>query len=146
MAVPDQSFFCIQPADRRWVTGLFTGTRRGLIADEQTPTLGLVTGVVELLDPGRKIDLHHHEVEEFQYIVSGTGLARDAHGTKYPVAPGTCVYCRPGPEGAHEFENTGQDPLVILFVFSSPGGRFPAIHVVNADAAIQEHDSRREKS
>ncbi len=123
------SFFLIQPHERRLVQGKFAGTVRHMIVDEKTPSLNFVTGTIQILDTGSRIPLHHHAVEEFQFIIRGHGVVRDSQGQEYPVTPGTSVYCLPGADGAHEFENTGTDPLEILFVFHSPGGLFPQIDV-----------------
>ena len=120
-------FLCIAPSDRRLMQSRFPGTRRTIICDSETPTTHLVAGVVELLEPGCIINMHYHSVEELQYIVSGSGVVRDGEGNEYPVSPGTSVYCAPGAQGAHEFQNCGQEPLVILFAFPVPGGHFPQI-------------------
>lgn len=79
---------------------------------------------------GCTISLHHHSVDELQYVLSGTGILRDANGNEYPMSAGMSVYCAPRPEGAHEFENTGSSPLAFLFVFRSPGGKFPEIYLI----------------
>ncbi len=126
-----KAFFLIRPSGRRLIQGLFPGTRRQLICDDETPTIKLVTGIVELIEPGCIIPLHYHHIEEFQYVLSGNGLARDGQGNEYPVSVGTSVYCRPGVQGAHEFENNGREPLEILFVFPSEGGKFPDVEVVD---------------
>lgn len=123
----NQSFFIIRPDERRVVKGKFAGTVREVISDADTPTDSLVTGVVHVIQPGGKVPLHHHHIEEFQFIVSGNAIARDARGNEYPITAGTGIYCRPGPEGAHEYENVGPEPLAILFVFPNQGGVFPEI-------------------
>lgn len=125
--MPDRAFVIISPSERRTVVGKFAGTVRQMICDSETPTDHLVTGIVQVIDPGGRIPLHHHHIEEFQFIVSGTGIARDAQGNEYLISEGTSIYCRPGPEGAHEYENTGADSLKILFVFPSRGGTFPEV-------------------
>lgn len=126
-----EAFFLFRPSERRLVQGKFSGTNRRMICDSETPTNNLVTGTIEIVEPGGRIPLHYHSVEEFQFVTSGEGVARDGRGREYPVSAGTAVYCRPGSEGAHEFENTGKGPLEILFVFSSEGGKFPQIEVVD---------------
>lgn len=123
----DQSFFIIQPGERRLVQGKFAGTVRQMFCDAATPTDNLVSGIVQVLEPGGKIPLHHHHVEEFQFIVNGSGIARDGNGNEYSIGPGSAIYCRPGPAGAHEYENTGAQALEILFVFTSRAGVFPEI-------------------
>jgi mannose-6-phosphate isomerase-like protein (cupin superfamily) len=127
-----EAFFVINPPGHRLVQEKFSGTVRRMICDETTPTDNLVTGVVRIMEQGGRIPLHYHHVEEFQFIQGGQGLVRDRLGNEFPIAVGSCVYCRPGPEGAHEFENVGSEPLAIVFVFTSPGGKFPEIIVVES--------------
>ena len=125
------SFVCIQPSDRRASEPTTPGTRYWRICDEQTPTDSLFVGIVEVPAGGTRIPLHYHSsVEEFQYILSGTGVVWDAQGNEYPLSPGTCVYCPPQPKNAHGFKNTGTSPLLILCVFSSVGGKAPEQVVV----------------
>lgn len=125
-------FLCMQPSDRRPCEPTLPGARRWLICDEQTPTLSLLVGVVELPERGSTIPLHYHpSVEEFQYIVSGSGVVWDAEGNEYPLSPGTCIYCGPEPKGAHGYKNTGNSPLVILFIYPSAGGKAPDYVVVD---------------
>ena len=76
----------------------------------------LVAGVV-VLDPGARIRRHFHNIEELQYVLHGNGISRDIAGREYPVGPGSVVYCGPGRDGAHEFENTTDLPLALLFVY-----------------------------
>ena len=117
---------CIQPSDRRPFQPSTPGTRYWRICGEETPTESLFVGVVELREGGQIIPLHYHpEVEELQYVISGTGVVWDADGNEYPVAAGTCIYCPPHPEAAHGFRNTGSSSLLILCVFPSPRGQPP---------------------
>jgi len=102
------------------------------ICDEHTPTVALQVGVIELSEQGNKCPLHYHSsIEELQYVLSGNGVVRDAEGNEYQAGPGTAVYCSPGPEFAHEFENTGTYPLVILFIHSTAGGLSPDLVLVD---------------
>lgn len=125
-------FLCMQPSERRSCKPTLPGAGRWLIFDEQTPTVSLLVGIVELPERGSTIPLHYHSsVDEFQYIVSGSGVVWDAEGNEHPLRPGTCIYCGPGPKGAHGYKNTGASPLVILFVYPSPGGKPPDVIVVD---------------
>lgn len=127
-----KSFLVVQPAERRPSKPTMPGTRRWLLCDEQTPTASMLVGVVELRARGDRIPMHYHSSdEEFQYIVSGSGVVRDAERNEYPVEPGTSVYCGAGPECAHEFENQGDTPLAILFVYPSPGGQAPDVNLID---------------
>jgi quercetin dioxygenase-like cupin family protein len=132
-----QGFFLLRPTEGRVVHGKFAGTVRQIICDADTPTDNLVAGVVRVLQPGGKIPLHHHHIEEFQFVLSGNCIAQDARGNKYDVTAGVSIYCRPGQDGAHGFKNTGEDPLEILFVFPNWGRVFPQIIVVEEPADNQ---------
>ena len=96
------------------------------ILNERMLGVSMQVGVIELRDQGGKCPLHYHTTtEELQYILSGTGVVRDAHGHEFRVEPHTAIYCGSGPESAHEFENTGPYPLVILFVHPIVDGKSP---------------------
>jgi quercetin dioxygenase-like cupin family protein len=102
------------------------GYRRKVFCDERTPTQNLLSGYV-VMEPGEKLDLHAHEVEELQIFLSGYGTIGDIDGIKHSVGPGSFLYCPPGIDGAHSFENTGDIPFNFIFVFSSAGGTRPSI-------------------
>jgi len=70
-----------------------------------------------VLEPGNRVRRHYHDIEEFQYIAYGNGVARDLLGTEQLVYPGSVIYCAAGREGAHEFENNTDLPLAILFIY-----------------------------
>jgi uncharacterized cupin superfamily protein len=74
---------------------------------------------------GGDIPLHYHSMMEFQFVLSGSGLALDADGGETPIAPGGTVLSPAGPAGAHGFRNTGPLPLTLLCVYPSPGGATP---------------------
>ncbi|MBM3269982.1 MAG: cupin domain-containing protein [Candidatus Sericytochromatia bacterium] len=57
----------------------------------------------------------HHKSEELFYILEGTGTLR--YGTEESeVRAGDVVACPPGPAGAHQFVNTGTEPLSYLAI------------------------------
>jgi uncharacterized cupin superfamily protein len=74
---------------------------------------------------GGDIPLHSHSMMEFQFVLSGTGLALDADGGEEPIGPGGTVLSPAGPTGAHGFRNTGPLPLTLLCIYPSPGGATP---------------------
>jgi len=57
----------------------------------------------------------HHAEEELFYVLEGTGRLRYG-GKERRVRPGDVVGCPPGPEGAHQFVNDGDAPLVYLAI------------------------------
>ncbi|MEX1296091.1 MAG: cupin domain-containing protein [Candidatus Limnocylindrales bacterium] len=93
-----------------------------IVCDRSTPGAGLFGVMVAI---GGDIPLHYHSMMEFQFVLSGTGLALDADGGEVPIAPGGTVLSPAGPAGAHGFRNTGPLPLTLLCVYPSPGGATP---------------------
>ena len=74
---------------------------------------------------GGDIPLHYHSMMEFQYVVSGNGLALNADGAEIPISAGGTVISPAGPAGAHGFRNLGRLPLTLLCLYPSPGGATP---------------------
>lgn len=111
------------------------------ILDERTLGVSMQVGVIELRDQGSICPLHYHTTtEELQYVLSGIGVVRSADGHEFRVEPHTAIYCGAGPESAHEFENTGPYPLVILFVHPIVDSENPDFVVVDEeDPATSEH-------
>jgi mannose-6-phosphate isomerase-like protein (cupin superfamily) len=131
-----ERFLVLPPSDHRLSRPALPDPRLAYrvwaICDEQTPTVALQVGVIELSKAGDKCPLHYHSsVEELQYILSGYGVVRDPDGKQYEVGPGTAIYCAPGPGFAHEFENTGPYPLVLMFIHSTAGGESPDLILVD---------------
>lgn len=92
-----------------------------------TPTENLVVGYL-FLEPGAIIESHHHDYEEFQYVLSGTGTLEDAKGKKTELRPEMGFYCPKGPEGAHTIKNTSDYQMNILFIHSTEkGGKMPTL-------------------
>ena len=100
----------------------YPGTHVGLLVDHEVAGTECFGGIVS--DRGRD-PLHYHPVFEFQYVLSGTGVAIDSRGVEVAIAPGGAVLSPAGPSGAHGFRNTGATPLKILFLYPSPDGRPP---------------------
>jgi uncharacterized cupin superfamily protein len=93
-----------------------------IVCDRHTPGADLFAVLVAI---GGDIPLHFHSMMEFQFVLSGTGLALDADGGEVPIAPGGTVLSPGGPAGAHGFRCTGPLPLTLLCVYPSPGGATP---------------------
>ena len=100
----------------------YPGTHVGLLVDHEVAGTECFGGIVAIEDA---IPLHFHPVFEFQYVLSGTGVAIDSRGVEVAIAPGGAVLSPAGPSGAHGFRNTGATPLKILFWYPSPDGRPP---------------------
>jgi uncharacterized cupin superfamily protein len=73
--------------------------------------------VVTRLEPGKaSCPYHFHHVgEELFVVLEGTGQVR-LGGATYPLRPHDVVSCPPGPEGAHQFINDGDVPLVYMAI------------------------------
>ncbi len=93
-----------------------------IVLDRRTPGADLFAVSVAI---GGVIPLHFHSMMEFQFVVSGTGLALDADGGEVPIAPGGTVLSPAGPAGAHGFRNLGPLPLTLLCIYPSPAGATP---------------------
>jgi mannose-6-phosphate isomerase-like protein (cupin superfamily) len=93
-----------------------------IVLDRTTPGADLFGVSVAI---GGDIPLHSHSMMEFQFVVSGSGLALDADGGEIPITPGGTVLSPAGSAGAHGFRNTGPLPLTLLCVYPSPGGATP---------------------
>jgi len=77
----------------------------------------LVTQFVGFIERGQA-PLHHHDYEEAIYVLGGTGTAHVREESE-PVRPGSSIFLPPGTP--HCLENTGDEVLKLLGVFSPPG-------------------------
>lgn len=77
------------------------------------------------LEPGERVLLHTHPVEEVLIFTGGTGdvtLGSESH----PVSAGISVHIPAGE--VHGFRNTGEDRLEVFVIF--PGNRFARTDIV----------------
>ena len=93
-----------------------------LVIERSTPGADIFGVSVAI---GGDIPLHYHSMMEFQYVVSGAGLALNADGDEIPIGPGGTVVSPGGAAGAHGFRNTGALPLTLLCLYPCPGGATP---------------------
>ena len=72
-----------------------------------------------IIPPGLSTGLHDHELsDEYEYIVSGTGLLEVGQEKDIPVEPEMLVF---NPQGVmHEVKNTGKDTMKLLRVHVPP--------------------------
>jgi quercetin dioxygenase-like cupin family protein len=90
-------------------------------------TENLVVGYL-FLEPGATIESHHHDYEEFQYVLSGAGILEDAKGNKTELRPEMGFYCPAGGEGMHKIINNSDYQMNILFIHSTAeGGKMPTL-------------------
>ncbi|GIW04911.1 MAG: hypothetical protein KatS3mg059_1531 [Thermomicrobiales bacterium] len=69
------------------------------------------------LQPGERVLLHTHPVEEALMFLRGSGEAC-LDGEMVPIEPGTSLYIPPGVP--HGFRNTGTGEMHVLIVFPTP--------------------------
>ena len=83
----------------------------------ETPTSGLVQGVLEF-PPGARSLAHRHSPVETYYVLAGSGVGLISDAT-LPIGPGDAVFV---PGGAvHSFENNGPDTLRVLWTLNCDG-------------------------
>jgi len=90
------------------------------------PTQHLVSGrdgarqlfvAQQWLEPGQRVFLHTHPVEEVLTFLAGAGEAM-LGGETVAIGAGTSLYIPPGL--VHGFRNTGRETLHVLVVFPQP--------------------------
>jgi len=69
------------------------------------------------IQPGERVFLHTHPVEEALMFLRGTGEAV-LDGETVLIEPGSSLYIPPGVP--HGFRNTGADEMHVLIVFPTP--------------------------
>lgn len=88
-----------------------------LIDPETSGCNNMIFGVVSFppgSDPGTHV---HANEEEIIYVISGKGETR-VGDKAYPLEPGVAVFTEPGI--AHGVKTLGNEPLVLVSVFSPP--------------------------
>ena len=91
--------------------------------DAKTRTIHSSTGITICTGGEKsKIPMHYHNCETSHYVLYGNGIMKSADGNKHHIKPGDAIYCGPGPEGAHNFENVDEFPLAILWTHAYPEG------------------------
>jgi quercetin dioxygenase-like cupin family protein len=88
---------------------------RWLLTRETVGTEHSVFGIT-VFPPRAKHDIHRHpNAEEFEYLVSGSGIAR-VGDTDVELRPGEVVFVPRN--DYHGFENTGDDPVVMIWGYA----------------------------
>jgi uncharacterized cupin superfamily protein len=112
----------VPPAGVRLLPEVATGVTTAGIIDERVAGAELHAVLMSI---SAELPMHHHAVNELQFVVAGSGVVIDADGIPTAIAPGGVVSCPAGPGGAHAVRNTGPLPLQLLCVYPSPGGAAP---------------------
>lgn len=106
--VKEQNIEGLQLPGRLW---------KKLIGPEECGCQNMIFGVVTF-PPGSDPGPHQHEQEEeIIYVISGWGETR-VGSQVYPLEPGATVFTEPGV--SHGVKTTGDEPLVLISVFSPP--------------------------
>lgn len=127
--MPLQGLTIIPPTARLPRESRFPGTHAETICNHQTPTNGFVVSVVSL-DPGARTRLHYHQVDTFEYVLSGSARVVDQQGNSEVITADTGVYYPAGPASAHFWETIGSLPVTFLFVYSAPPGQTDGLTVI----------------
>src|SRR5260221_6070224 len=98
--MPLQGLTIIPPTERIPRESRFPGTRAETVFNHQTPTNGFVVSVVSL-EPGAKSRFHFHQVDTFEFVLSGTARVFDQHGNSQVITADTGVYYPAGRESDH---------------------------------------------
>lgn len=120
--MPLEGLTIVLPTERVPREVRFPGTRAETIFNHLTPTNSFVVAQVGL-DPGARTKLHYHQVDTFEYVLSGTARVWDQHGNSQVVTGDTGLYYPAGPVSAHYWETLGSVPVSFLFVYSAPPGQ-----------------------
>jgi uncharacterized cupin superfamily protein len=89
-------------------------SRKSVTAKSDSRQLG--ASIYEI-PPGQRAWLYHfhHANEELFYVLNGSALIRTIDGEK-PVSAGDFISAPAGEEGAHQFVNSGDEPLRYIAV------------------------------
>ena len=88
-----------------------------LITPEASGCRNMIFGLVSF-PPGSDPGTHRHAAEEeIIYVISGRGQTKVGDKT-YALEPGVAVFTEPGVE--HGVKALGEEPLVLISVFSPP--------------------------
>jgi quercetin dioxygenase-like cupin family protein len=120
--MPLKGLTIIPPTERVPRESRFPGTRAETVVNHATPTNGFVVGVVTL-DPGARSRLHFHQVDTFEFVLSGSARVHDQHGNSQVITADTGVYYPAGRESAHSWECVGNIPVTFIFLYSAPPGQ-----------------------
>ncbi len=131
--MPVQGLTILPPTTRRPRESRFPGTRGEIICNHETPTNSFVVSVVSL-DPGSRTRLHYHQVDTFEYVLSGIARVYDQHGNSEVVTADTAVYYPAGRESAHYWETVGNIPVEFLFVYTAPPGQNDGLTPIESEA------------
>ncbi len=97
--------------------------------------------VIMTIPPGGEIGEEVHEVDQILTFVSGTGRAT-VSGRQKNVAQGDLVVVPAGKK--HNFENTGENPLILYTVYGPPEHADGAVHATKEEADALEEAGKDE--
>ncbi|MBM4338695.1 MAG: cupin domain-containing protein [Deltaproteobacteria bacterium] len=92
-------------------------TTRVLTGPNQLPVKSFTSGYV-VIQPNGRIPLHAHSNEEIYILLKGVGKMRVGSKEKIVEAV-SAVFIEPNAE--HLLQNTGDDEMIMIFIFSPAG-------------------------
>jgi len=103
---------------------------RWLLTRESVGSEHSVLGIT-VFPPGSKHDIHRHpNAEEFEYLVSGRGIAR-VGDADVELGPGEVVFVPK--DDYHGFENTGDEPVFMIWGYAGAASLDEAGYIRYAD-------------
>lgn len=105
---------------------ILRGRKVKTLLDQSMGCRNLCMGIAVFDEPGRAPGHVHQEEEETIYILSGYGRIHLGSQVE-ELRPGVAVYIPAQVE--HSIENTGNEPIKLVFAFSPPvvSGNYPDI-------------------
>ena len=118
----------------------YAGSRAELLCDPSSPVTELRAGVVAV-EPGSVVPLHYHKRQTLELVLSGCVVVQGRDGREWPVGPGDTMLFAAGPAAAHRWQITGNLPVVVLFVYPTPGAEDDELTWLEGGAAPAEPSS-----
>ena len=80
-------------------------------------TKDMLFGIAWFEPEGGSCGMHYHDCEEVEYVISGHGVVVEEDGSEQVMEPGVTIF---EPAGVpHNFINTGDEPLVVVYAHPS---------------------------
>lgn len=118
--MPTEPIRRVTVAERIYRAPRYAGSRAELLCDPTGPVTELRAGIVAV-EPGSTVPLHYHKRQTLELVLSGCAVIEGKDGAAWPVGPGDAMLFAAGPTAAHRWLVTGNLPVVVLFVYPTPG-------------------------
>lgn len=118
--MPTEPIRRVTVAERIYRAPRYAGSRAELLCDPTGPVTELRAGIVAV-EPGSTVPLHYHKRQTLELVLSGCAVIEGKDGAAWSVGPGDAMLFAAGPAAAHRWLVTGNLPVVVLFVYPTPG-------------------------